>query len=46
MRDRKDSKTRQVDQDTRQTGRWTGIGFVIIVIGVVVAVLLLILGSV
>ena len=46
MRDRKESNTRRVDQTTRQSGRWTGVGFVIIVIGVVVAVLLLILGSV
>jgi hypothetical protein len=45
MRDRKESNTRRVDQTTRQSGRWTGVGFVIIVIGVV-AVLLLILGSV
>lgn len=45
MRDRKESKTRQVDQETRQSGSWTGVGFVIIVIGVVIAVLLLILGS-
>jgi hypothetical protein len=45
MRDRKESNTRRVDQDTRQSGRWTGVGFVVIVIGVVVAVLLLILGS-
>jgi len=45
MRDRKESKTRQVDQETRQSGRWTGIGFAVIVIGVVIAVLLLILGS-
>jgi hypothetical protein len=33
-----------VDQETRQSGRWTGIGFVIVLIGAVIAILLLILG--
>jgi len=45
MRDRKESKTRRVDQDTRRTGRWSSIGFAIVVIGVVAAILLLILGT-
>lgn len=45
MKKQTDSKTREVDREARRTGKWTGIGFVIIVIGVAIAVLLLILGS-
>ncbi|WP_219846576.1 hypothetical protein [Salinibacter sp. 10B] len=46
MNGRKESKTREVDRQTREKGKWTGIGFVVIVIGIAVAVLLLILGTV
>jgi hypothetical protein len=44
MRDRTASKAREVDQETRQSGRWTGIGFAVVLIGAVIAILLLILG--
>lgn len=43
---RDDSKARELDQETRRTGGWTGIGFAIVVIAVVVAVIMLILGGV
>lgn len=46
MKKRTDSKAREVDREVRQTGEWNGVGFVVIVIGAVIAVLLLILGSV
>lgn len=45
MRKRSDSKTRQVDQEQRQSGSWTGIGFAIILIATVLAVVLLLTGS-
>lgn len=45
MRDPEESKARDVDREARLSGKWTGIGFVIIILGVVVAVLLLLMGS-
>lgn len=40
----KESKTRDVDRETRQSGKWTGIGFAIVLFAAVIAILLLLLG--
>lgn len=44
MRDRAESKTREADQEIRQKGSWTGIGFAIVLFAAVIFILLLILG--
>lgn len=45
MKDRTDSKSREVDRETRLTGKWTGIGFAIVLIAAVLAAALLLMGS-
>jgi flagellar basal body-associated protein FliL len=44
MRGRTESKTREADQEKRQTSGWTSIGFAIVLVAAVIAILLLILG--
>lgn len=44
MKRRKESKTRSVDREIRQSGSWTRIGFAIILIGAVIALVLVLLG--
>ncbi len=41
MNKRKDSKMRETDRESRLLGRWTGIGFVIVLLGALLALLLL-----
>ena len=41
MNKRKESKMRETDRESRLMGRWTGIGFVIVVLGALAALLLL-----
>jgi hypothetical protein len=41
MTKRKDSKMRETDRESRLMGRWTGIGFVIVLLGALIALLLL-----
>jgi hypothetical protein len=41
MTDRKDSKMRQMDRENRFTGTWTGIGFVIVLLGALALAFLL-----
>jgi hypothetical protein len=41
MTKRKDSKMRETDRESRLMGRWSGIGFVIVLLGALIALLLL-----
>ncbi|MFB6098324.1 MAG: hypothetical protein ABEK84_04285 [Salinibacter sp.] len=41
MDPRKDTKMREHDRESRLMGRWTGIGFVIVLIGALIALFLL-----
>jgi len=41
MNKRKESKMRETDRESRLMGRWTAIGFVIVLLGALVALLLL-----
>ena len=41
MSKRKESKMRETDREARLTGRWTGIGFVIVLLGALLALFLL-----
>lgn len=44
MSKRRESKMREMDRETRLTGKWTGIGFVIVLLGAL-ALALLLLGA-
>ena len=41
MTDRKESKMREMDRENRLTGTWTGIGFVIVLLGALALAFLL-----
>lgn len=41
MSSRNESKMREADRETRLTGGWTGIGFVIVLLGALILLLLL-----
>ena len=41
MTKHKESKMRETDRESRLTGGWTGIGFVIVLLGALIAFLLL-----
>lgn len=44
MNRRKDTKMRESDRENRLSGRWTGIGFVIVLLGALLALFLLLGG--
>lgn len=44
MKNRRDSKAREVDREKRQSGGWVQIGFAIVVFGAVIAAVFLLLG--
>ncbi|MEF8816604.1 MAG: hypothetical protein V5A20_08050 [Salinibacter sp.] len=41
MSERRESKMREMDRETRLTGKWTGLGFVIVLLGALALALLL-----
>lgn len=41
---RSESKMREADRENRLTGSWTGIGFVIVLLGALLAIVLVLLG--
>ena len=45
MDKRKESKMRETDRESRLMGRWTGIGFVIVLLGALIAAFLLLGGG-
>jgi hypothetical protein len=45
MDKRKESKMRETDRESRLMGRWTGIGFVIVLLGALLAAFLLLGGG-
>jgi len=45
MNRRKDTKMRESDRENRLSGRWTGIGFVIVLLGALLALFLLMGGA-